>query len=332
MEDTNNDKILERSDMIPRDVIRSDYDGVTEHEFGPKCSSDTKINKKKAEIKYGVTLDEELVKVKGSNTFLIIMSSLMVSFATAELIIFALPFLELVPPLECFKDGKWISWTNEEACVKGVQYRQINDDKYSLTNWVNALDLTCSSDFETGILGSAWFAGMFIGALFLSPISDIYGRRPVHIIGITLSLIGSLWLYFQPTWFSVIVSLLMKGIGMYSRLSITYLYILEMFDENSWKFVAMIIMAINNTLSSTMSMYFIFGGRNANDFLLGSILILFYWLIFVPLVPESPKLLHSLKKYDETRKVISSIAHINGVKYKGAMFEDEALEHFEIKE
>lgn len=173
---------------------------------------------------------------------------------------------------------------------------------------------------------------MFIGALLLSPISDLFGRRPVHIIGITLSLLGSLWIYFKPTWFSVIASMLLKGIGMYSRLSITYLYILEMFDEDSCKIVAMIIMAVNNTLSSTMSLYLIFGGRNVNNFILLSILILLYSLVFVPLVPESPKLLYSIKKYDETRKVISSIAYINGVKYKGTIFEDEAKEHFEIKE
>ena len=329
MEDSNNDKILERSGMIPKDQLRSDSI-VMDNDFGPKYTSDTKINQKKADIKYGVTLDEELIKIRGNNTFLLVVSSIMISFAFAEIIVFAVPFLELVPPLECLTNGKWASCTNEEAWVHGVQYRKITDDKYSLTNWVDSLNLVCSSDWEIGVIGSAWFAGMFIGALILSPISDIYGRRPVHIAGITLSFIGGLWMYIKPTWFSVIVSLLMKGVGMYSRLSISYLYTLEMFDEHRWKFVAMIIMSINNTLSSLMALYFIFGGRDATFFLLWSVFIVLYSLIFVPIVPESPKLLYSLKKYDETRKVLSSIAHINGIKYKGSIFEDEAKERFEI--
>jgi len=143
---------------------------------------------------------------------------------------------------------------------------------------------------------------MFLGALILSPISDIYGRRPVHIIGLVLSLSGSLWIYFFPSWTSVLTSLLLKGIGMYTRLSISYLYTLEMFDEERCKLAASIIMSVNNSLSSVMAMYFIFGGRDATFFLLASIFILLYSLVYVPILPESPKFLFSLKKYEATKE------------------------------
>jgi MFS family permease len=143
---------------------------------------------------------------------------------------------------------------------------------------------------------------MFVGALTLSPIADIFGRRPVHIAGLVLSLIGGLWMYVFPTWFSVIISLVFKGVGMYSRLSISYLYTLEMFDEERCVLVATIIMSVNNALSSIMALYFMFGGRDATFFLLCSIFIVMYSLIFVPILPESPKLLYSQKKYEETRE------------------------------
>lgn len=164
---------------------------------------------------------------------------------------------------------------------------------------------------------------MFIGALILSPISDMYGRRPVHIIGLVLSIIGSVWIYFFPSWVSVLTSLFFKGIGMYTRLSISYLYTLEMFDEERCKLVASVIMSINNSLSSMMALYFIFGGRDATFFLLASIFILLYSLVFIPFLPESPKFLFSLKKYEETKDCLTRIGKINGVKYERIPFQEE---------
>mmetsp|Transcript_9823 Transcript_9823/g.9656 ORF Transcript_9823/g.9656 Transcript_9823/m.9656 type:complete len:215 (+) Transcript_9823:326-970(+) len=177
------------------------------------------------------------------------------------------------------------------------------------------------------MIGSAIFVGMFVGALVLSPVSDIYGRRPVHIIGVVVSLIGSIWIYFFPNWTSVLTSLFFKGVGMYTRLSISYLYTLEMFDEERCKPVATIIMSINNSLSSLMALYFIFGGRDATFFLLSSIFILGYSLIFIPLLPESPKFLFSLKKYNATRSTLIRIAEINGVKYEKLPFQEELELH-----
>lgn len=177
------------------------------------------------------------------------------------------------------------------------------------------------------MLGSAIFSGMFFGAIVLSPISDHFGRRPVHIIGLALSLFGSIWMYFFPTWYSVFISLIFKGIGMYTRLSISYLYTLEMFDEERCKAIATISMSINNSLSSIMALYFILGGRDATIFVLASIFILMYSIIFLPILPESPKLLHSLKKFNETRECLERIAKINGVKYKKAVFKEEYEHH-----
>ena len=182
------------------------------------------------------------------------------------------------------------------------------------------------------MIGAAIFAGMFIGALCLSPISDTFGRKPVHVIGLLLSLIGGLWVYFSPTWTSVIIAMLCKGVGMYSRLSITYLYIMELQDESRCKPVATVIMCINNSLSCLMASYLLFGGRDAKFFVLMSIVILLYALLFTPLIPESPKLLYSLKRYDDTRDSIERIAKLNGLTYVRVPFEDEVKKHVVIAE
>lgn len=110
---------------------------------------------------------------------------------------------------------------------------------------------------------------------------------------------------------------------MYSRLSISYLYTLEMFDEDRCKVVAMIIMSINNSLSCLMATYLMLGGRDATIYLLAGNLIVLYSLAFTPILPESPKLLYSLKKYEKVRQVLSKIASFNGVTYNPVEFTDE---------
>jgi len=49
-------------------------------------------------------------------------------------------------------------------------------------------------------------------------------------------------------------------------------------------------------------MYFMFGGRDATIFILGEAFVMMYSLIFIPILPESPKLLYSQKEYDKTRE------------------------------
>ncbi|CAI2365007.1 unnamed protein product [Moneuplotes crassus] len=309
----------ESENILGDDSMKSDFNPSPNRIF----TFNGKDGNSEAARRPGATLEREMVKVRGNNLFIIVVSSIMISFSFAELMVFASPFLELIPPMQCLIENKWETCEKEQACAPGAQYVLVEDDKYSLKNWVTDLDLVCSPEWKIGLIGSAIFVGMFLGALVLSPISDTYGRRPVHIIGVLLSIIGSVWIYTFPNWVSVLTSLFFKGIGMYTRLSISYLYTLEMFDEERCKLVASVIMSVNNALSSVMALYFIFGGRDATFFLLSSIFILGYSLVFIPMLPESPKFLFSLRKYDATRATLIRIAKMNGVKYEKLPFQEE---------
>lgn len=75
-----------------------------------------------------------------------------------------------------------------------------------------------------------------------------------------------------------------------------------------------------------MALYLMLGGRDATIFLLAGILIVSYSLAFVPMLPESPKLLYSLKNYDRTREVLTKIGYLNGVDYQEVEFKDEIKE------
>lgn len=79
-------------EILGSDVERSDHHSIHEN---PKAS-DHKDE--------GFTLDKALVSIRGNYRFYIVISSVFVSFAFGEAVLFNLPFLQLVPPLECYRE------------------------------------------------------------------------------------------------------------------------------------------------------------------------------------------------------------------------------------
>lgn len=151
--DIQKEKQLETTGFLARESVRSDFDPNDRSNSGTK--TDRILKTADHNVKIGSTLDEELIKVRGNNSFILVVSSIMVSFAFAEIIVFGVPFLELIPPLECNINGSWIPCLKEQACDPEIEYRLVMDDKYSLENWVEDLQLVCRTEWEVGIIGSA---------------------------------------------------------------------------------------------------------------------------------------------------------------------------------
>ena len=158
------------------------------------------------------------------------------------------------------------------------------------------------------------FAGMLIGAVVLSPMSDQVGRRPTHLLGLFLYLVGCALMYFHVTYWTVIIGTLINGIGMYSRLVVSYLYCLELVDEVSSKIVATIAMTLNAACAAWVALYYIAGYRDAEFLILVAMFITLFSLAFGPFLPESPKLLYEEDRYEEVRDQLRKIARWNGIK------------------
>jgi hypothetical protein len=109
-QDIRHNKQEEVQNILPSGSGHSEYDG-----HGNNEKSGSKLSPKEDDLIVGVTLDEELIKIRGNNSFILVVSSIMVSFAFAEMIVFGVPFLELIPPLECNIDGTWMPCIKEQA-------------------------------------------------------------------------------------------------------------------------------------------------------------------------------------------------------------------------
>ena len=83
--------------------------------------------------------------------------------------------------------SEWKTCDLEEAC-KDTTY-SFKPDKESegyLENWAEQMDLYCKTKVELGFIGSFFFIGTFIGAFILPRASDIYGRKPLFLIGLVI--------------------------------------------------------------------------------------------------------------------------------------------------
>ena len=101
----------EYENILRRDTLKSEYEPTA----NKAVISSMNDGNSEATRKPGGTLDREMVKIRGNNMLLLIVSSIIISFASAELMIFATPFLELVPPLQCLNGDSWEPCEKEQA-------------------------------------------------------------------------------------------------------------------------------------------------------------------------------------------------------------------------
>lgn len=148
------------------------------------------------------------------------------------------------------------------------------------------------------MIGAAIFAGLLIGAIILSPLSDSWGRKPTHIIGLLCFITGCLLMVLYVHYWSVVIACLLIGIGMYGRLVVSYLYCLELVDEAHSKVVATIAMTLNASCSGLVAIYYIFGGRDAEFQTIISLGITIFAVAMFSCLPESPKLLYDIGDYE----------------------------------
>lgn len=90
---------------------------------------------------------------------------------------------------------------------------------------------TGMSTDQVGMVTSAFFVGMFIGALVGGRLSDIWGRRTVFVWSTVLYSFGVLLTFFAPDYDLLLVSRLITGAGVQAATSILLVYIAEMFPS-----------------------------------------------------------------------------------------------------
>lgn len=81
-------------------------------------------------------------------------------------------------------------------------------------------------------IGSSFFLGTLVGSFLLPRAADIYGRKPVYLIGLLLYIIVIFGLIIsEMTLHSLYTLLFLGGISEAGRYYVAYVYIVEMMPK-----------------------------------------------------------------------------------------------------
>jgi SP family myo-inositol transporter-like MFS transporter 13 len=93
-------------------------------------------------------------------------------------------------------------------------------------------DEVVTSDIQQSLAVSAAIGASFVGALLSGYLSDDLGRRPAILFSALLFLIGSMLMFFAPTFLVLAVGRMVVGAGIGIASSVTPVYIAETAPTN----------------------------------------------------------------------------------------------------
>ena len=81
------------------------------------------------------------------------------------------------------------------------------------------------------LIGSMFFIGCFVGSFILPRCADVFGRKPLFLIGLALYIIVIILLYFASSLWELYVLMFLGGISETGRYYVAYVYCVEMMPE-----------------------------------------------------------------------------------------------------
>ena len=176
-------------------------------------------------------------------------------------------------------------------------------------------DLYCTDSFEMSMIGSMFFVGTFVGSFILPRAADIYGRKPLFLIGLALYIVDVIMLHFAGSLLDLYLLMFLGGISETGRYYVAYVYCVEMMPKSVQDKTGLFIFLVFGFAMTYIALqfWFITSDVYVNNWIALVIAILSWILVFFWL-PESPRFLYSHKKFDEARTIILQMAQTNGRK------------------
>lgn len=203
-----------------------------------------------------------------------------------------------------------------ESCPNGWKYEE-EFDQTIFTEW----DLVCEKDYLVDLSTTIYMVGNTIGATFLTPLADRYGRKKTILVLLWLQSFIGIGTAFANSY--ILFTVLRFFIGMLNMpiaLS-TYVMITEFFPSNFRSYPSV---AVNCSFSIGIMVLAVFGYFLRDWHMLQLVItipnlltIIFYWFI-----PESIPWLLSNRRYREAKKITKWAAKINNLSFPQHLFDE----------
>ena len=298
------------TDGINEELVGTESDGSSSDDDGP-------------EVRF-LSVHEAIEEAGGFGKFQFLYVPLAgIGFISNGFFVYNLNYLTLLPELLC-PDGQggmrsWIDesthrrdnfWTSDGKLESFVQ---IDYGSYrTLTNWMSDMNMYWSSSLEVSLFGSIFFFGVLFWAIGLR-FANIYGRKPVLILGWIISLLLSIGLVFINNAIARYVMMFVYGVWFFRNIQ-GYILSTELSPKRLQLLVWSVIFALDLIEVAFLSIYFMFISKNYIYFFYGAIAGTVIMTICSFFVPESPIFLYEKGKWEQARNLINRMARMNGSK------------------
>lgn len=162
------------------------------------------------------------------------------------------------------------------------------------------------------LIGSLFFVGTFTGSFVLPRAADIFGRKPLFLIGLSLYIFVVVCLYFVKSLAWLYILLFLGGISETGRYYVAYVYAIEMMPQKVQDATGIYIFLVFGFAMTYIALQFWFITKDVfvNNWI-ALVLALISLVCVSVYMPESPRFLYSRKRFQESREVLKKIIKTN---------------------
>jgi len=212
-------------------------------------------------------------------------------------------------------------------------YKEDQEAEEYIANWVKPLNLLCRDDAEVGLLGAAFFIGLFVALFFLPQVSDRIGRKKVFLWTMVLTLILQVVIWCSHSLYLTMGAIFGCGMLWVGKNIVGLSYAEEMIHKQYSNDLMASLFVVGAVCMFCIPLFFLTITKSWQIAMLFSVLMTLFCLAILPwYMPESPKYLYEKRDFEGARASLRVIAARNGVSLPDIKFDKENSEGFDGEE
>ena len=237
----------------------------------------------------------------------------------AAFFVYCFVFLEKQPKYECLNrdlGDVWEECEREHFCAPGkkVIWRVDWEHLESIHNLIEQLNWYCEPDYMIGLVGAFFLLGIVVGCSTLARLGDIYGRKPIYLLGLCMHLSFMFGILISKNAFIDYFLLFTFGMSITARYYVGYTYNLEMQPKSHYVLVSTTMFIFESFVYLFICLFFRFVSDRWQYLQIPNVLLSIMGMFFLCSMPESPRFLISVNRFSEARQVFKWIGIKNGLK------------------
>ncbi|KAH8298542.1 hypothetical protein KR044_010474 [Drosophila immigrans] len=175
-----------------------------------------------------------------------------------------------------------------------------------ITEW----DLVCGNQFLASLSQSFVMLGVMFGSMFFGMLSDRFGRRPAFLGCCFMQLICGMIVCLSPYYWFYVVFRFLTAFATGGTMCTSFVLIMEIIGPKKRELIAILYQIPFNVGHASLAVfaYFI---RTWRWFQFSITIFSVVFLIYICLIPESPRWLLTTGKVDDSIKILEKIAKRN---------------------